>query len=113
MERKKNKELRIKENCASYGAISFPLHFLVKYGILQRMRGKNQAQQEFNERITPVSVFLEYYNKNIPESYPHATLQALRAFQVAYPALFHNNEEWSIDKHRKRLMDWLPSYREA
>jgi hypothetical protein len=77
------------------------------------MRGKNHAQQEFNERITPVSVFLEYYNKNIPESYPHATPKALEQFQITYPTLFQNNEEWSIDKHRKRLMDWLPSYKEA
>ena len=77
------------------------------------MRGKNHAQQEFNERVTPVSVFLEYYNQNIPESYPRATPKALEQFQAAYPALFQNNEEWSIDKHRKRLMDWLPSYREV
>ncbi len=79
------------------------------------MRGKDHKQQEFNERATSLSVFLEYYNKNIPESYPRATIKALKRFQVAYPVLFQNkdDEEWSIDKHRKKLMDWLPSYREA
>ncbi|MBI2120965.1 MAG: hypothetical protein HYT94_05075 [Parcubacteria group bacterium] len=77
------------------------------------MKGKNREQQEFNEKTTPIGVFLEYYNRNIPESYPRATVKALKQFQVAYPALFQNNDEWSIDKHRKRLMDWLPSYREA
>lgn len=77
------------------------------------MKGKNREQQEFNERATPISVFLEYYNKNIPESYPRATIKALERFQAAYPSLFQNTEEWSIDKHRKRLMDWLPSYKEA
>lgn len=77
------------------------------------MRGKNHEVQEFNERATSVSVFLEYYNRNIPASYPQATAKALKQFQSAYPSLFENNEEWSIDKHRKRLMDWLPSYRET
>jgi hypothetical protein len=75
------------------------------------MRKGNKEQQEFNERGVSVAVFLDYYNKNIPESYPHATVESLKKFRSLYPALFQNNEEWSIDKHRKKLMDWLPSYR--
>ncbi|MCX6738877.1 MAG: hypothetical protein NT098_02360, partial [Candidatus Parcubacteria bacterium] len=64
----------------------------------------------FNETFTTISVFMEYYNKNIPVSYPHATRGSLEAFRKSFPGLFADGKKWSIDKHRKRLMDWLPSY---
>lgn len=55
---------------------------------------------------------MESYNKSIPVSFPHASLKTLKKFQVTHPILFKHGDEWSIDKHRKRLMDWLPSYSE-
>ncbi|MFA6493621.1 MAG: hypothetical protein WCT49_01090 [Candidatus Paceibacterota bacterium] len=77
------------------------------------MKGKKNINGEFNEAFTTVEVFIEYYNKNIPATYPKATEKALAAFRVSYPGLFEKGESWSIDKHRKRLMDWLTSYHEA
>ena len=77
------------------------------------MKGKKNINAEFNEAFTSVSVFMAYYNKNIPATYPKATEKSLIAFRVAYPGLFEKGEDWSIDKHRKRLMDWLNSYREV
>ncbi len=77
------------------------------------MKGKKNINAEFNEAFTTVAVFIEYYNKNIPSAYPKATEGALIAFKATYPGLFEKGESWSIDKHRKRLMDWLPSYREV
>jgi hypothetical protein len=75
------------------------------------MKGKKNINAEFNEAYTTISVFIEYYNKNVPSIYPKATEDSLAAFRVAYPGLFEKGgDKWSIDKHRKRLMDWLPSY---
>ncbi len=76
------------------------------------MKAKWNPNILFNEAETTLAVFMEYYNNNIPESYPKATEKALKAFQKAYPALFDGSNKWSIDHHRKRLMDWLPSYKE-
>ena len=47
---------------------------------------------------------------NIPETFPRASLSALEKFKVAHPGLFKGKGDWIIDKHRKKLMDWLASY---
>ena len=55
-------------------------------------------------------VFLEEYNKNLPVSFPKASLSALEEFHEKHPFLFKGGtDKWSMDKHRKRLMDWLSS----
>lgn len=63
--------------------------------------------------ITTMPVFMESYNKSIPASFPQASVKTLKRFQVVHPTLFKQNDEWSVDKHRKKLMDWLSSYREV
>ena len=70
---------------------------------------KDKEQQEINETPVTAAVFLEAYNKNIPEGFPRATTATLRKFQEAHPALFKRKDMWSIDRHRKRLIDWLSS----
>lgn len=66
----------------------------------------------FNQTGTTLSVFMESYNKNIPVSFPRANTEALKQFQATHPMLFGESGEWSVDKHRKRLMDWLVSHRD-
>lgn len=56
-----------------------------------------------------MAAFLENYNRNIPAGYPQASTKMLKQFQVAHPILFKHGDEWSVDKHRKKLMDWLSS----
>lgn len=68
---------------------------------------------EQNKAIVTLANFLAAYNKSAPEGYPRATLAALRKFQAAHASLFKNHDDWSIEKHRKKLMDWLPSYRDV
>lgn len=53
--------------------------------------------------------FLKYYNGNVPGSFPQATSANMKAFQVSHPAIFEDSTKWIIDKHRKKLMDWLVS----
>lgn len=68
---------------------------------------------EKNQAMTSIASFLEAYNKSVPEGFPRATPAMLRKFQAAHASLFKNPEQWSIEKHRKKLMDWLPSYHDA
>lgn len=65
-----------------------------------------------NQIGTTLAVFMESYNKNIPLDFPRASTGALKQFQATHPKLFGESGEWSIDKHRKRLMDWLVSHRD-
>lgn len=71
-------------------------------------RTKDQ-QYELNRVFTTRAVFMDSYNGSIPLGFPRATLDTLEQFQTVHPLLFKNGDSWSIDKHRKRLMDWLIS----
>ena len=55
--------------------------------------------------------FLKSYNKNIPASFPRASVAILKKFQSMYPALFKHGNTWSLAQHRKKVIDWLSSYR--
>ena len=70
---------------------------------------KDKEQKEQNEALATPLVFLESYNKNIPLGFPRASVAILRKFQDAHPTLFKHKDMWSIDRHRKRLVDWLSS----
>ncbi|MDP3963338.1 MAG: hypothetical protein Q8Q39_02470 [bacterium] len=75
------------------------------------MRDKHEGPK-LAEILTPPSVFMESYNKGIPSGFPHASIELLKQFQALHPSLFKSGDEWSIDRHRKKLMDWLVSYRQ-
>ncbi|KKU29164.1 hypothetical protein A3I36_00395 [Candidatus Giovannonibacteria bacterium RIFCSPLOWO2_02_FULL_45_28] len=68
---------------------------------------------EQNKTIVTLADFLTAYNKSSPEGFPRATAAVLRKFQAVHPTLFKHGDNWSIEKHRKKLMDWLPSYQNA
>lgn len=72
------------------------------------MKWKN-PELEQNIAYTSMAVFMEAYNQKIPVKFPKATEQGLREFQRSFPMLFKHGNQWSISKHRKRLMDWLSS----
>ncbi|MDP3875288.1 MAG: hypothetical protein Q8Q22_02100 [bacterium] len=61
-----------------------------------------------NERLLSNEEFLQSYNQNIPMGYPHASLALLQKFKDEHLSLFKANCLWSLDQHRKRLIDWLP-----
>ncbi|MEX2008384.1 MAG: hypothetical protein WD850_02775 [Candidatus Spechtbacterales bacterium] len=67
------------------------------------------AELEENQMVTSLAVFVKNYNKSVPRGFRRATSADLREFQMKYPSLFRRPDEWSIDRHRKRLMDWLAS----
>ncbi|MBI4132580.1 MAG: hypothetical protein HY473_00565 [Candidatus Sungbacteria bacterium] len=70
---------------------------------------QNNRELELNQTGTTLSIFMASYNQNLPQGFPRASVKALQEFQVTHPLLFKRGDEWSIDRHRKRLMDWLSS----
>ncbi|MCX6741491.1 MAG: hypothetical protein NTY61_03790 [Candidatus Parcubacteria bacterium] len=75
------------------------------------MKYNYKQEQEINFVATTQEGFMAYYNQNIPASFPRATAEALTEFKNSHASLFDDSGLWTIDKHRRRLMDWLPSYR--
>ena len=65
-----------------------------------------------NMKEAPVLIssaeFLESFNKNMPKGFPLVTATLLKKFKEEHPALFTHGELWSLDQHRKKIMDWLP-----
>lgn len=74
------------------------------------MINKKEKELDANLIGSSTEVFIQYYNKNIPDAFPRATFKTLEEFQTLYPSLFKENNEWIINKHRKKFMDWLSSH---
>jgi len=74
---------------------------------------KKNPEFERNQVMTTPAVFMESYNQTAPLNFRRVSIEILKQFRVAHPALFTRGNEWSIGKHRKRLMDWLASRRDA
>ncbi len=74
---------------------------------------RNKEELELNQKQVPLSAFLESYNQNIPAAFPSASVAALKKFQLMHPTLFRNGDMWSVAQHRKKLIDWLFSHRDA
>jgi len=63
--------------------------------------------KERSERPLALSSFLKSYNEDLPIQFPRASLPLLREFRKAHAALFKTDNLWSLDQHRKKVMDWL------
>lgn len=61
-----------------------------------------------DERPLTSAEFMESFNANMPEGYPHVTLAILEKFKAAHPNLFKTGNHWTLDLHRKRMIEWLP-----
>ena len=77
------------------------------YGIIIGMK-KYSEEAQISEMQVSLADFLKSYNKNMPESFPRATTALLRKFKAANESLFKNGDMWSLDLHRKKIIDWLP-----
>jgi hypothetical protein len=52
--------------------------------------------------------FLKSYNLNMPAQFPRASTSLLNKFKEEHSSLFKHGEMWSLDLHRKKLIEWLP-----
>ena len=71
------------------------------------MKREKKGMIESQVQIT-LADFLESYNKNMPASFPRASAKLLVKFKESHPTLFKKGDTWSLDQHRKKLMDWIP-----
>ncbi len=65
--------------------------------------------RERSEESLTLSNFLKSYNHVLPLEFPRASLALLREFKKTHDTLFKSGDAWSLDQHRKKVMDWLPS----
>lgn len=75
------------------------------------MIGKKNIKPDPNFTKVSLMVFIDYYNQHIPEGFPKASEAILNKFKETHSSLFSGDNNWTIDKHRKKLMDWIPSCR--
>ena len=61
-----------------------------------------------SEELVSLEDFLKLYNHNLPGSFPKATVTLLQRYKEEHLAFFKHGELWSLDLHRKKIMDWLP-----
>ena len=73
----------------------------------------NLMNKDEMERITTemdTNEFQNDYNESIPDTFPRVTVNILNIFQSTYPSLFKRKKLWTIEKHRKKVLDWHASY---
>lgn len=74
------------------------------------VKANYKKEQEVNFVGMTVDEFIHYYNQSTPLAMPRATKEALKEFKTTHASLFDEGGLWTIDKHRRRVMDWLPSH---
>ena len=45
-----------------------------------------------------------------PAAFPHTSVALLKKFKALHPLFFKHGNLWSLDEHRKKIMDWLPQH---
>ncbi len=68
----------------------------------------SNKQAEDAQLPIPLSEFLVSYNQTIPANFPAASVALLTKFKETHTELFKEGDLWSLDKHRKKIIDWLP-----
>ncbi len=69
---------------------------------------KNSQEIKLNEIALSITEFLESFNQNMPANFPQVSEAQLLMFKKEHEALFKKGNTWSLDNHRKKVMDWLP-----
>lgn len=67
------------------------------------------VDKERSERPLSFSDFMKLYNEDLPLHFPRVSLALLREFRKMHATLFKGSNLWSLDQHRKKVMDWLTS----
>ena len=60
-----------------------------------------------SEKDRTLEEFVTLYNENLPSSFPHASNSLLEEFRKTHSSFFKAPNVWSLEQHRKRVMDWL------
>lgn len=76
------------------------------------MKGPDLDRERSEKKLT-LKEFSASYNEGLPEGYPQVTTALLKIFSANNAQLFKAEGMWSLDQHRKKVMDWLPAYLRA
>ncbi|MFZ2500808.1 MAG: hypothetical protein WAW90_02350 [Minisyncoccia bacterium] len=60
-----------------------------------------------SEEKRTLADFVELYNENLPTAFPRASAELLKEFRSGHMGLFPAGKGWSLDQHRRKVMDWL------
>jgi hypothetical protein len=63
--------------------------------------------KERSEEQHSLAEFLTLYNESLPLTFPRASTTLLTEFRSTHPDVFKSHDTWSLELHRKRVMDWL------
>jgi hypothetical protein len=86
----------------------FDILFKIWYCLYMKAALK-KVEKKPDESLTLITSqeFLASFNKNMPEGFKHASLQLLEKYKHENPSLFKHGDLWSLDEHRKKVMDWF------
>ena len=73
------------------------------------MKGPDLDKERSEKKHTLID-FLKIYNKGIPSGFPRASFSLLEQYKKLFPTQFKIDNLWSLDLHRKKFMDWLPTH---
>jgi hypothetical protein len=65
--------------------------------------------RERSEKKRTLSDFLALYNENLPLAFPRVSEDLLKEFRTGHMGLFPAGKGWTLDQHRRKVMDWLRS----
>ena len=71
------------------------------------MKTDKKELKEYEMQIS-LSDFLNYYNQHLPTGFPKASVTLLEKFKDTHTSLFKHGDLWSLDQHRKKIIEWLP-----
>ncbi len=60
-----------------------------------------------SEKKRTLTDFVALYNENLPLSFTPASEELLKEFKQGHKGLFPAGKGWSLDQHRRKVMDWL------
>ncbi|MFM2330608.1 MAG: hypothetical protein RLZZ26_115 [Candidatus Parcubacteria bacterium] len=64
------------------------------------------------ERVS-LADFLKSYNQGLPKGFPRSSTALLKKYKALHPLFFKHGNLWSLDEHRKKILDWIPQELEA
>jgi hypothetical protein len=70
------------------------------------MKGPD-LDRERSEKQRSLADFASRYNENLPQTFPRVTPALLREFKNTHAECFKTGDHWSLELHRKRVMDWM------
>ncbi|MFA6408441.1 MAG: hypothetical protein WCW36_03175 [Candidatus Paceibacterota bacterium] len=65
--------------------------------------------RERSEKKRTLLDFVTLYNENLPSVFPRVSEELLKEFKSGHPGLFAVGKGWTLDQHRRKVMDWLSS----